>query len=247
MADDYQILFQKADTIASGSTLNPGDTQFKLTSGNFGTHIDYYVVDYDIPALAEVVELSVNGTTATVISRGRDKTSQQPHTQGAKVGSMWTTSHQIRIQSALNALTPITLQSYAISDLVMPTPDATFRTVPGCTVSIPVPNTGTILVTAMADCEVFPTANKSVILVGQVLVDGTSLRGQLIFGGSSPASQQLTTRATLSKSWTIPVSYSGQPTKSVTFQMERIGDTGSALVHQDHSSVIVTYNQTISL
>lgn len=105
---DYQILFQKADTIASGSALAPGTTQFLLTSGNFGTHTDYYVIDYDVPALAEVIELSVNGTTATVISRGRDGTAQQTHGQGAKIGSMWTTSHQILLTSGQGIWQPYT-------------------------------------------------------------------------------------------------------------------------------------------
>lgn len=243
---DYQILFQKADTIASGSSLQPGATQFQLTSGNFGTHTDYYVVDYDIPALAEVVELAVNGTTASVISRGRDATSQQPHTQGAKIGSMWTLSHQLRIQNAINALVPVSSQAYCSADVVIPAITSSPLNVPGCSINQTVSQAGTFFVTANADFEVFPGTNSNIIMTSSVILDGTSLRGQLVFQGSSPASQQETSRATLSKTWVIPAVVSSTAHNFI-LQVVRLSGSGSSLIHQDHTSITVTYTPTVVL
>ena len=243
---DYQILFQKADTIASGSNLNPGATQFLLTSGNFGTHTDYYVVDYDIPSLAEVVEVAVNGTTASVISRGRDGTSQQPHSQGAKIGSMWTLSHQLRIQNAVNALVPVSQQAYATADLGQTIADNIPKPMPGCTLTVLTPVAGTFLISVNADFESYPATGQTIILGGDLIVDGTAARGVLIFQSSSPAAAQMTTRATVEKSWVIPALASTTP-HTFLFQARRIVGAGSSLLHNDHTSLIVTYNPTVVL
>lgn len=103
---DYIPLFQKSDQIADNSSLVPGAANFLLKFGNFGVHTDYYVVDYNIPSLAEVVELSINGTSAMVINRGIDGTSQQSHSATALIGSMWTISHMKRAVEPVGCLKP---------------------------------------------------------------------------------------------------------------------------------------------
>lgn len=93
----FTLLFQKTDDIATGSTLNSGATSTTLTSGNFGTPSgqQYYVVDYDIPASAEIILASVTTTAMTSIVRGLagGAAGTTNHAAGAKIASIFVPQH----------------------------------------------------------------------------------------------------------------------------------------------------------
>lgn len=98
-----QLLFQKEDTLAS--TMTAGATSATLTSGNFtftASGQQYLVIDYDVPAKAEVVLATVSGTSLTSVTRAQDGTSAVEHAAGAKVGMMFVPSHYNSIAN-LNA------------------------------------------------------------------------------------------------------------------------------------------------
>lgn len=98
----YTLQFQKTDTLAS--TMAAGATSFTLSSGNFGSPsgAQIYVIDYDVPAKAEVVYASVDGTAGTSVTRARDNTSDVEHASGAKVGAFFTPSHYAAITSIID-------------------------------------------------------------------------------------------------------------------------------------------------
>ena len=230
MAVDYQVLFQKADTIASGSSLSPATVQFQLTSGNFGTHTDYYVVDYDIMALAEVVELSINGTTATVISRGRDDTAQQTHLQGAKIGSMWTRSHQSR---GLNLLVPQIQRTVCTVQTVVAN---TLITIPGLAQTIVVTQPSTVVLNGIFDIALDFSPGQTVAV--SLYLDGSTVANlaQAIFVAVPQGS-----RGTIGQNWIVPISAGTH-----TFNIQAIDLSGGTVhVNNAHSTLVsTTYPQS---
>ena len=235
---DYQILFQKADTIASGSSLVPGGTQFQLTSGNFGTHADYYVIDYDVSSLAEVVELAINGTTATVISRGRDGTAQQTHGQGAKIGSMWTTSHQVQLvaslanfKSALPTVQKTTLNSGNVvinSSAIFPVSDFSQSVV--CTVP-------TVLhVNLILDITIGGFTGNTNVVAASLTVDGSIQTSQVVFDGGAQTGTE--TRGTVSQQWIVPLIV-GTHALSVNAN-KAFGNSAICYINTGHSTMVIT-------
>lgn len=93
----YILQFQATDTIANATSLASGATSATITSGIFGTPVgtQLYVVDYDIPGLAEIISATVVGNSMTSIVRGL--TGGAPgttnHAAGAKIGSMVVPQH----------------------------------------------------------------------------------------------------------------------------------------------------------
>lgn len=235
---DYQILFQKSDTIANGSSLVPGTTTFLLTSGNFGTHTDYYVVDYDVPALAEVVELTVNGTTATVISRGRDGTAQSSHSQNAKIGSMWTTSHQAKLQSGVSNAVPAILTT-EYTPLTGPlTLTGTVQAIPSIlqTIVVGAGTTATVVALGVTDIDSQAGATTGV----QLTVDGV---GALSSGSIIFVTYVSHTRATVSSNWSLVL----QPgTHTITMSAVLLGGTAGSVVVNDTHTKLTTMTYTKS-
>jgi hypothetical protein len=91
----YVLQFQKSDTLAA--TLLSGATSTTLTSGNFGSPsgTQLYVVDYDVPAKAEIISASVTTTAVTSITRGLTggAASTTDHAIGAKIISAFVPQH----------------------------------------------------------------------------------------------------------------------------------------------------------
>lgn len=95
----YAIQFNKTDTLAA--TLNSGATSTTLTTGNFGspTGTQIYVVDYDVPAKAEIITASVAGTAVTSVTRGLTggASGTTDHAIGATVASIFVPQHYDRV------------------------------------------------------------------------------------------------------------------------------------------------------
>lgn len=95
----YALQFNTTDTLAA--TLNSGATSTTLTTGNFGspTGTQLYVVDYDVPAKAEIISASVAGTAVTSVTRGLTggAAGTTDHAIGAKIGSIFVPQHYTRV------------------------------------------------------------------------------------------------------------------------------------------------------
>lgn len=108
----YTLLFQKTDTIATGSSLLSGATSTTLTGGNFGspTGTQLYVVDYDVPAKAEIITATVIGTAVTSIVRGLTggAAGTTDHAAGANVISSFVPQHYGNGLGAIAAADPWT-------------------------------------------------------------------------------------------------------------------------------------------
>lgn len=86
----YQIFFNKTDTLAD--TLLSGATSTTLTNGIFGspTGAQLLVVDWDVPASAEIILATISGISLTGITRGLSggAASTTDHQINAKVASI---------------------------------------------------------------------------------------------------------------------------------------------------------------
>ena len=93
----YAIPFQKSDVL--GTTLLTSASSTTLAGGSFGSPsgIQLYVVDYDVPAKAEVIGASVSGTTVPSVTRGLDGTTNQDHAAGAKIAAMLVPAHYAQL------------------------------------------------------------------------------------------------------------------------------------------------------
>jgi hypothetical protein len=91
----YVIQYNKTDTLAA--TLNSGATSTTLTTGNFGSPsgTQLYVVDYDVPAKAEIISASITTTAVTSITRGLSggAAGTTDHAIGAKIASIFVPQH----------------------------------------------------------------------------------------------------------------------------------------------------------
>lgn len=94
----YTLLFQKSDTL--NGAISASDTSLTLTSGSFGSPSggQLYVIDYDIPAKAEVVKVTFAGTAGTSMTRGLDGTTGVAHSSGAKILAAFVPSHHERLK-----------------------------------------------------------------------------------------------------------------------------------------------------
>jgi hypothetical protein len=91
----YTLQFNKTDTLAT--TLLSGATSTTLTTGNFGSPsgVQLYVVDWDVPAKAEIISASVSNTSVTGITRGLTggSAATTDHQVGAKIASIFVPQH----------------------------------------------------------------------------------------------------------------------------------------------------------
>lgn len=128
----YTLQFAKQDTLAA--TLNSGATTTTLTTGNFGspTGTQLYVVDYDVPAKAEIISATVATTGVTAITRGLTggAAGTTDHAIGAKIGSIFVPQHYDRVANRTLGYAEITSAQASITTLTDVTGLTTTVTVP---------------------------------------------------------------------------------------------------------------------
>lgn len=95
----YTLQFAKQDTLSA--TLLSGATSTTITTGNFGTTTSQvYVVDWDVPAKAEIILASTSTTSVTSITRGLTggASGTTDHQIGAKIASIFVPQHYAALQ-----------------------------------------------------------------------------------------------------------------------------------------------------
>jgi hypothetical protein len=123
----YTIQFAKQDTLAA--TLNSGATSTTLTTGNFGSPsgTQLYVVDYDVPAKAEIISASITTTAVTSITRGLSggAAGTTDHAIGAKIASIFVPQHYAAITDG-TGLTTKNYRARAYRNAVQSIPNAAY-------------------------------------------------------------------------------------------------------------------------
>lgn len=230
---DYFPIAAAADTIASGSSLAPGTTQFLITSGNFGTHTDYYTVDYNNGS-REIIEASTNGTTVSVINRGLDNTAQVTHGQGALIACVLTDSHLNRmIKLATQAAIPLVQTSQYTpftGPLVL---TGTQQNVPNTAQTITV--TGTQSATVVATAVFDMVCGQQCTMVGVLLVDGTPAPGQAIY--AQPTSTTTSYRSTISSNYSFKLT---PGVHIIQLAATQPGGTNQCVVNDSHTKLTTT-------
>jgi hypothetical protein len=98
----YTLQFAKSDVLAA--QMLSGATSGTLTTGSFGSPsgTQILVIDYDVPAKAEVVTCTIAGTALTSITRATDGTSAVQHEIGAKVIMAFVPAHYAALVDGSN-------------------------------------------------------------------------------------------------------------------------------------------------
>jgi len=98
----YTLQFQKYTTLSV--ELAAAATSGTLASGVFGSPASeqLLVIDYDVPAKAEVVECAIAGTALTSMTRAMDGTTDQTHSAGANVAMCFVPTHYSDILSQVS-------------------------------------------------------------------------------------------------------------------------------------------------
>jgi hypothetical protein len=160
----------KRTTISTAIT--SGSTTFTLSSAVFTNFTyGYLVVDYDNPALLEVISVSVSGSTATIVTRAQDGTSAQDHAIGAKVAWILTKSDFDRVANRTLGYAQIT------SDFTTTT-TPTSVDVTGLSVAVTVPIGGArIKITAYA--YGFYTSGATGVVTAMAIQEGATVLSQM--------------------------------------------------------------------
>lgn len=176
----YVIQFNKTDLLAA--TLLSGATSTTLTNGNFGSPsgVQIYVVDYDVPAKAEIISASVTTTAVTGITRGLTggAAGTTDHQIGAKVGVIFVPQHYDRVATRTLGYAQITTS--------FTTTAVSTATDVGLSIAVTVP-VGGARVRITGYCALLDTSATSGTTIDLFIQEGATVLSAAEFTGSSSA------------------------------------------------------------